>query len=50
MNGERDYGYYWSATPINSTDGRYLYFSAAYVHPQYTANRSRGFSARCIQE
>jgi uncharacterized protein (TIGR02145 family) len=48
--GERNYGYYWASTPINSTYGRFLLFGVSGVYPQNQSDRGDSFAVRCIQE
>ncbi|MGN1219510.1 MAG: hypothetical protein ACI4TU_01070 [Candidatus Cryptobacteroides sp.] len=43
-------GYYWSAIPYSSADGRYLYFYSGYVSPQNASYRACGFSVRPARE
>ncbi|WP_416996094.1 fimbrillin family protein [Alistipes dispar] len=43
-------GYYWSAVPCSTNDGRYLNFYSSYVRPLYNSNRSSGFAVRPVQE
>ena len=45
---QSSFAYYWSSsnTRVNAYS---LYFSASNVNPTYTANRSYGFSIRCIK-
>lgn len=50
MLGERDYGYYWAATPNSSAINRGLYFYSALVNPQNALNRGNGFPVRCVQK
>jgi uncharacterized protein (TIGR02145 family) len=50
MYSERSIGFFWSSTPYNGTNGRYLYFYATNVNPQNNASRAYGFPVRCIQE
>ena len=45
-----NYGYYWSAVPLSTSDGCYLYFGWSVVGPQYGNDRSYGFAARPVSE
>jgi uncharacterized protein (TIGR02145 family) len=47
--GSRGYGFYWSSTE-NGTSAFYLYFTSSTVSPANNANRTFGFSLRCIAE
>ena len=42
-------GYYWSSTVINTTNAYYLYFTSN-TYTTYYANKSSGFSVRCVAE
>ena len=44
------YGYYWSSTPISTTDAYLLDFSSSYVYASNRINRANGFSVRCVAE
>lgn len=44
------FGYYWSATPVNSYDGRFLYFYSRYWYWGNYFNRANGFSVRPVAE
>ena len=44
------YGYYWSAVPNSTNDGRYLYFYSTSVSPLSNLSRSNGFAVRPVQE
>jgi hypothetical protein len=42
------YGYYWSSSA--STGNAYsLFSSAGIMHPNFSSNRSSGFSVRCVR-
>ena len=43
-------GYYWSAVPSKTSDGCSLDFYQEVVDPQYSNNRSYGFSVRPVSE
>lgn len=43
-------GYYWSAVPDNTYNGRHLRFYSGYVYPQSYDYRSRGCAVRPSQE
>lgn len=43
-------GYYWSAVPYSTYNGRYLYFYSSYVSPLNNYNRTSGFAVRPLQE
>ena len=43
-------GYYWSAGPSNTTDGRHLLFNSGNVFPQSYNSRAHGFSVRPVSE
>lgn len=44
------YGYYWSAGPSFTTNGRILYFNSSNVYPQNYYHRAYGFSVRPVSE
>ena len=43
-------GYYWSAVPISTNDGCFLYFNSGNVYPLYYSTRSCGFAVRAVSE
>ena len=43
-------GYYWSAVPISTIGGCYLYFNSGYVYPLSSGSRTYGFAARPVSE
>ena len=43
-------GYYWSAVPLSTGTGCYLYFFQSSVFPQYYGIRSMGYSVRPVAE
>ncbi|UEA86475.1 FISUMP domain-containing protein [Alistipes senegalensis] len=44
-------GYSWSSSPTQSSaSAGFLYFNAAYVHPQGNYSRAYGFPVRCVRE
>ena len=43
-------GYYWSAVPLNSYDGCYLYFNSGIVYPLYFSTRAYGLAVRAVSE
>ena len=53
-DGSLDYvgynGYYWSAVPINTINGCYLYFGSGYVDPLNLNTRTCGFAVRSVSE
>jgi uncharacterized protein (TIGR02145 family) len=51
LNGRGNFGYYWSSTEnsTNSTVARYLLFGSNPAN-MGNANRSSGFSVRCVSE
>lgn len=44
------YGYFWSAVPNSTYNGRYLYFSSSSINPLNYSLRSYGFAVRPVQE
>ena len=44
------YGYSWSSSPYNVSNGYYLYFYSGLVYPSYSYGRAYGFCVRCVQE
>ena len=44
------YGYSWSSSPFNYSNGCSLYFSSGDVNPSSNNSRASGFSVRCVQE
>lgn len=44
------YGYYWSAVPLSTSNGRSLYFGSTRVYPLSNGSRSSGFAVRPVQE
>ena len=50
MNNERNNGYYWSASPYNTTNGYNLNFNSTNANPQCNSQRGFGFPVRCVQE
>lgn len=44
------YGYFWSAVPNSTYNGRYLYFSSSSINPLNYNLRSYGFAVRPVQE
>ena len=43
-------GYFWSAVPSSTRNGRNLYFNSTNVYPLLNYNRSNGFAVRPVQE
>ena len=50
LYGVGDYGYYWSAVPVDTYGGCYLFFGQWDVLPQYNFDRSYGFAVRPVAE
>ena len=50
LGGVGSLGYYWSAVPSSTYDGRSLHFSSTGVSPLYSSRRSYGFAVRPLQE
>lgn len=44
------FGYYWSTSEDDATDGYNLFFSTTSGNPVYTYNRALGFPVRCIRD
>ena len=44
------YGYFWSVSPVNASNGLVLHFQSSTVFPQNHYNRGFGYPLRCIQE
>ena len=38
----------WSRSAYNASDSRHLYFTSSSIHPQYSYNKSYGWSLRCV--
>ncbi len=49
LSSRGSYGYYWSSTQGDATNGWYLYFSSGGSYMYYT-NKAYGFSARCVRD
>ena len=43
-------GYFWSAVPSSTGNGRSLYFYSSYIDPLHRNSRSYGFAVRPVQE
>ena len=50
MNNEWNNGYYWSASPYNTTNGYNLNFNSGNANPQNNNQRGSGYPVRCVQE
>ena len=50
VNNVGSNGYFWSAVPYSTYDGRYLYFNSSYISPLSSNGRSSGFAVRPVQE
>ena len=50
MHSVGSYGYFWSAVPNSTYNGRYLYFSSSSINPLNYNLRSYGFAVRPVQE
>lgn len=50
MHSVGSYGYFWSAVPNSTYNGRYLYFSSSSINPLNYSLRSYGFAVRPVQE
>ena len=50
MPYDGSYGYFWSASPLNASNGLVLHFYSGVVSPQSHYGRGNGFPLRCIQE
>ena len=44
------YGYYWSATPRETSGAYYVSFSSSYLDPENSGSRRLGYSVRLVQE
>ena len=43
-------GYFWSAVPNSTNNGRNLNFNSSNINPLNNNNRSNGFAVRPVQE
>ena len=43
-------GYYWSAVPVSTGNGRFLYFYSSHISPLNNLPRSYGYSVRPVRE
>ena len=50
VNNVGSNGYYWSAVPNSTNNGRNLNFNSTNVNPLNNNNRSNGFAVRPVQE
>ena len=44
------YGFYWSASPYNESDGYSLFFPSSSVDPSYNYHRALGCPVRCVKD
>ena len=50
VNGVGSFGYFWSAVPNSTNNGRNLNFNSSNINPLNNNNRSNGFAVRPVQE
>jgi uncharacterized protein (TIGR02145 family) len=50
LNTVSSEGYYWSASPNNTSYGYYLYFTSGTMYSVIVSKRAIGISVRCVQE
>ena len=50
LNNVVSNGYYWSAVPNSTNNGRNLNFNSTNVNPLNNSNRANGFAVRPVQE
>ena len=49
-HGQDGFGYFWSSTFYDAAGMYHLLVSTTNIYPQYSLNRFRGFSVRCVRE
>lgn len=50
VNNVGSNGYFWSAVPNSTNNGRNLNFNSSNINPLNNNNRSNGFAVRPVQE
>jgi len=50
VTDQDDGGYYWSSTPMSSTNSWHLHFTSGTVNPTFSAGQTMGASVRCVHQ